>query len=118
MFSSVSSPSPPYVLNLRGLSRHWPVGADDGLKEMVGTDEVVGISVVGADDGFCERVGDEVDSVGEMTGATDGDEDIVLVGLSDTDGLAVGEHDAIDGQSQFDGIHELHVALHVAATPS
>ena len=33
-------------------------------------------------------------------------------------GALEGVHDGIGGQSQFSGMQELHVALHVAATPS
>ena len=77
------------------------LGAIDGNELGINDGNVLG-NTLGVNDG---------NTIGNEDGVDDGRELGLLLGALE------GAHDGIGGQSQFDGMQELHVALHVAAIP-
>jgi len=88
------------------------VGFDVKLGRELGT---VDGCELGTNDGklLCNTLGV---NDGNALGDENGNEDGRALGL--LFGKPEGAHDGIGGQSQFNGIQESHVSLHVAATPS
>ena len=88
------------------------VGFDDKLGNKLG---VIDGNELGTNDGdmLGKTLGvNEGNTLGNEDGANDGRALGLLLGELE------GAHDGIGGQSQVNGIQELHVDLHVAATPS
>ena len=91
LFSSISSPS--YVLNLRGLSRHCPVGGEDGLSDKVGSPLGVNDDSLLADGTILGTVEGLVDTLGEEVCCALGDVDGLNVTLGNELGLKEGIRD-------------------------